>query len=265
VYSLLAGLWRHRELEARLMRREVVGRYRGSFLGLAWSFFNPLLMLAVYTFVFSKVFQARWAGGSGSTAEFALLLFIGLIVFNLLAECVNRAPTLVLANVNYVKRVVFPLETLPVIILGASLFHTAVSLVVWLLAHLLFIGPPPLTALFLPLLLLPLVLVILGLSWALASLGVYLRDVAQVVAILTTLLMFLSPIFYPLDAVPEPYRGVLYLNPLTPVIEQCRAVLFWGRVPDFSACGLQLALGALVAWGGYAWFQLTRRGFADVL
>ncbi|MBN2885767.1 MAG: ABC transporter permease [Chromatiaceae bacterium] len=263
-WSPLLSLWQHRALLLRLVRREVLGRYRGSVLGILWSLFNPLLMLGVYTFVFTVIFEARWAG-SGTRTEFAMLLFLGLILFNLFAECVNQAPTLVLRHVNYVKKVVFPLEILVPIALGAALFHAIVSLGVWLLAYVLFFGWPHPSLVLLPLTVLPLLLFSLGLSWLLASLGVFLRDVAQVVVILTTVLLFLSPIFYPLTAIPEPYRVLLLFNPLAPTIEQTRAVLFWGQAPEWPSYVLNLSVAALVAWLGYAWFQRTRRGFADVL
>jgi len=263
--NMVASLWRHRSLIAASVKREVLGRYRGSVMGILWSFFNPLFMLAVYTFVFSVVFQARWGGGSGSKTEFALVLFAGLMMFNLFADCINRAPGLILANVNYVKKVVFPLEILPAVTLLAALFHLLISLGVWLLAYVIFFGVPHTTVLYLPLIALPLVGFIMGLSWALASLGVYLRDVSQFIGLLTTVLMFLSPIFYPATALPENYRHLLYLNPLTPVIEQTRDVLFWGKNPDFLMLGLYWLITAIIAWLGFAWFQKTRKGFADVL
>ncbi|EXJ15984.1 ABC transporter permease [Imhoffiella purpurea] len=262
---MLVSFWRHRELILTLVRREVIGRYRGSVLGILWSFFNPLFMLAVYTFVFTVVFQARWSGGGGTKAEFAMLLFVGLILFNLFAECVNRAPSLILGHANYVKKVVFPLEILVPVTLGSAVFHALVSLAVWLVAYLLLFGLPHATLLLLPIVLVPLLLLTLGLSWLLASLGVFLRDVSQVVVILTTTLMFLSPIFYPVSAIPEGYRGFLALNPLAPAIEQARDILFWGRGIDWGSYGMGLIASALIAWLGFAWFQRTRRGFADVL
>lgn len=263
--EMLASLWRHRELIKAAAKREVLGRYRGSAMGLLWSFFNPVFMLTVYTFVFSEVFKARWSAGSESKTEFALVLFAGLMVFNLFAECINRAPGLILSNVNYVKKVVFPLEILPFVGLLSSLFHSAISLGVWLLAYLLLFGIPHPTALYMPLILLPFVLFILGLSWALASLGVFLRDVGQFIGVVTTTLMFLSPIFYPATALPEAYRHLLYLNPLTPVIEQARMVLYFGMPPDFTMLAVYWAATSIIAWLGFAWFQKTRKGFADVL
>ena len=202
---------------------------------------------------------------SDSKTEFALILFAGLIVFNLFAECFNRAPGLILANVNYVKKVVFPLEILPWVALGSALFHALISLGVWLIAYLILFGVPHITVLLFPLVILPLLLLIMGLTWALASLGVYLRDVSQFIGILTTVLMFLSPIFYPASALPEAYRHLLLLNPLTPVIEQARDVLFWGKVPDMTILSIYLLMTAFIAWLGFAWFQKTRKGFADVL
>lgn len=222
-------------------------------------------MLTVYTFVFSVIFKARW-GTTGSTrTEFALILFAGLIVFNLFAECFTKAPMLILSNTNYVKKVVFPLEILPWVALGSALFHTSISLLVWIIAYAILLGPPHLTILLFPLTLAPLVLFIMGVSWALASLGVFLRDVSQFIGIVTTVLMFMSPIFYPASAFPEEYRPILFLNPLSPAIEQARDVLFWGRIPDFTMLAQYLTGSAIIAWMGFAWFQKTRKGFADVL
>lgn len=263
--EMVASLWRNRELTRALIQREVLGRYRGSFLGILWSFFNPLFMLAVYTFVFSVVFKARWGGGSDSKTEFALVLFAGLMVFNVFSECISRAPGLILANANYVKKVVFPLEVLPWVALGASLFHGAISLIVWLIAYLLLFGLPHITVLYFPLIILPLVFFVMGLSWLLAALGVYLRDVSQFTGVIITVLMFMSPVFYSASSLPEVYRGLLLLNPLTPAIEQTRAVLFWGQAPDFSLLLCSLLVSVTVAWMGFAWFQRTRKGFADVL
>lgn len=262
---MFASLWRNRELIKASAKREVLGRYRGSVMGILWSFFNPLFMLAVFTFVFSVIFQARWGGGSGSKTEFALVLFAGLIVFNLFSECINRAPGLILSNANYVKKVVYPLEILPFVSLLSALFHALISLGVWLIAYLLFFGIPHLTVFYLPLVLVPFCLFLMGLSWALASLGVFLRDVSQFIGTLITVLMFMTPIFYPITALPEEFRQWLYYNPLTPVVEQARDVLYWGKPPNFFMLGVYTLVSAVVAWLGFAWFQKTRKGFADVL
>lgn len=263
--EILAGHWRNRNLIVTSIRREVLGRYRGSVLGIFWSFFNPLLMLSIYTFVFSSVLKARWGAGSGSKVEFALVLFAGLMVYSLFSDVLIRAPGLVIGNPNYVKKVVFPLEILPSVALGSALFHLLISLMVWLLAYVVFYGSPHMTVLFFPILLVPLSMFVLGASWILASLGVFLRDVSQVIGIVMTALMFLSPVFYPASALPENVRLLLYLNPLTPAIEQARDVLFWGKMPDFEVISVCSAVALIVAWFGFFCFQKTRKGFADVL
>lgn len=263
--ALVGSVVSHRDLIYNLARREIIGRYRGSFMGLMWSFLNPVLMLAVYTFVFSVIFKARWAGGSESRTEFALVLFAGLLVFNLFSECVNRSPDLVLSNTGYVKKIIFPLEILPLVALATSAFNFLAGFSVWLLFYLLFFGLPPLTILWLPMILLPLLLMILGISWFLASLGVYLRDVGQAITVLTTILMFVSPVFYPLSALPEKYHSLIYLSPLTLVVEQARDAMIWNRGPSWQAWSFSLFAAAGVAWLGFAWFQKTRKGFADVL
>ena len=263
--ALFASLWDNRELIVQLTRREVMSRYRGSVLGLAWSFFNPLLMLGVYTFVFSVVFKARWGPGEESTADFAIVLFVGLIIHGLFAECVNKAPGLILANVNYVKRVVFPLEILPWVAAGSALFHSGVSTVVLLAAQLVVQHALVWTIVFLPIVLLPLLLATIGLAWFLSSIGVYVRDIGQTIGILTTVLLFLSPVFYPVEALPENYRILLLLNPLTPVIGDARRVLIWGQAPDWAGLMIYASAGFAVAWLGFWWFQRTRRGFADVV
>lgn len=263
--EMIGSLWRNRRLIQALVQREVVGRYRGSVMGILWSFFNPVFMLAIYTFIFSVVFKTRWSGGGESKIEFALVLFCGLIVFSLFSECFNRSPSLIIANVNYVKKVVFPLEILPWVALGSALFHTMISFGVWLLGYLLFFGFPHITILLFPLVILPLLLFIMGISWSLASLGVYLRDVSQFSAIATTVLMFLSPIFFPLSALPEKYRNLLMLNPLAAPIEDTRSVMFWGKIPDMNVWLMYLVGSFLIAWLGFFWFQKTRKGFADVL
>jgi lipopolysaccharide transport system permease protein len=264
--ALAASLWRNRGLIARLTRREVVGRYRGSVLGLAWSFFHPLLMLAVYTFVFSVVFESRWGPeGEAGKGQFAVVLFVGMIVHGLFAEVVNRAPLLILSNPGYVKKVVFPLEILPVVATGAALFHSLASLAVLLAAFALFNGFLRWTAIFMPLVLLPLLMVTLGIAWTMASLGVFLRDAGQAIGIVTVVMLFLSPVFYPVAALPEAFRPWLLANPLTFIIEQAREVLIWGRLPDFAGLGLYGLAAIAIAWAGYACFQKARRGFADVL
>lgn len=264
--ALIRSLRKNWQLIVQMVKREVVGRYKGSFFGLAWSFFNPILMLTIYTFVFSVVFKAKWGVGSDEgKAQFALTLFVGLIIFNLFSEAINRAPNLILGNVNYVKKVVFPLEILPVISMGASLFHALISLFVLIGGMIIFNGLVSWTAILMPLIFIPLIFLILGLSWILASLGVYMRDVGQTIGMLTLVLMFLSPVFYSINALPPRFQFWMMLNPLSFIIEQARVVLIQGQMPNWDLLGIY-TLGALVfMWCGYAWFQKTRKGFADVL
>ena len=264
--ALGKSLWRNRQLIGQMTRREVAGRYKGSVMGLAWSFFNPVFMLSVYTLIFSGVFKARWGiGGEESKIQFAVVLFVGMIVHGLMAEVLNRAPGLILSNVNYVKKVIFPLEVLPVISMGAALFHSLISLCVLLIAFALFNGFLHWTALLTPLVVVPLVILTLGLALMLASLGVFLRDVGQTISIITTVMQFLAPVFYPITAVPEKLRPWVMANPLTFIIEQVREVLIWGRFPNWAGLGIYTLIASAVVWAGYIWFQKTRKGFADVL
>lgn len=261
----LVVAWRHRSLISRLARREIESRYRGSLLGLTWSVVTPLLMLAVYTFVFSMVLKARWGTGSEHRGEFALILFSGLVTFGLFSECVNRAPGMILESISYVKKVVFPLETLAWVGLLGALFNTVIGVLILLVGHLALGVLPPLTTLLLPVLLVPLCLLVLGTTWFLSSVGVFLRDIRQIVPILTTVLLFVSPIFFPASAVPEPYRSILSLNPLTPTVENVRAALCFGQRPDWGSWALSLGVSAAACWLGFTWFANTRKGFADVV
>ena len=263
--DMISNLWANRALILVSAKRDILERYRGSVLGLLWAFINPLLMLAVYTFVFSEVFQAKWGLESSSKKEFALILFSGLICFNFFAECINRAPGLIISNPNYVKKVVFPLEIMPIIILVSGLFHASMGLIVWLIAYIILLGAPNLTLVYLPLILIPFCLFILGLTWFLASLGVFVRDVSQIVGPLITILMFMSPLFYPISALPLTYQNIVLLNPLALILEQLRGVLFWAREPNFLILCISWLVSLMIFWLGFVWFQKTRRGFADVM
>lgn len=263
--EMFGSFLRNRDLILQMTVREVIGRYRGSILGLAWSFFNPIIMLAVYTLVFSTVFQAKWGVGSDSKTEFALVLFVGMIVHGILAECMNNSPALMLRNASYVKKVVFPLEILPWVVMGSTLFHALISVLVWLLFYLFVNQGIHWTVVFLPIVLIPLVFFTMGVSWVFASLGVYIRDIGQMTGVLTTVLLFMSPVFYPASRLPEPYQTFIYLNPLTFVIEQARDVLMWGELPDMAGLAIAFIASFIFAWFGFAWFQKTRKGFADVL
>lgn len=262
---MFATFWQHRDLISQMIHRDVLERYRGSMLGLIWSFAHPLLMLLVYMFVFGIVFQIKWGVEHDDNIQFGVVLFAGLVVHALFTECLVRAPNLVRANTHFVKKVVFPLEILAVTSVGTALFHTAVSLAILLIFNTVVHFQFHWTIVFLPVVLIPLVVLSLGVSWFLASLGVFLRDVTHIVGILATVLLFLSPIFYPLSAVPEVVRPLIYLNPLTVIVEQLRNVVIWGKAPDWIDLLVYFLLAALCARFGFWWFQRTRRAFADVL
>ena len=264
--EMIASFWRNRFLIMQMTKREVVGRYRGSLIGLGWSLFHPLVMLAIYTFVFSIVFRAKWPGvAHDNTADFALLLFVGLILHGLFAECVNRAPTLILANPNYVKKIVFPLEILPCVAMGSAVLHGGISLAVMVMALLLTHGAIPWTVVLIPLVVLPLLCATLGIAWFLSALAVYIRDIAQLTGFVTTIFLFISPVFFPLSSVPREFQNWLQLNPLTFVIEAARNVLIFGRTFDWLGWTCYVLGSFGVAWAGFWWFQKTRRGFADVV
>lgn len=264
--AMIASLVRNRQLLARLTERELAGRFRGSWLGPIWLGLQPLFMLAVYTFALGYVLKARWGEApSDSPLTYALFLYTGLLTFSVFAETISRAPTLLLENTSYIKKMRFPIEILPVVPLAAALVNFAFGFVILLILRVIIEGPPPLTALLVPLPLLPLVLLALGLSWFLAALGVFLRDLRQLIGVLVSALLFLSPIFYPLSILPEWIRPLMALNPLAPIVGTMRDLVFFGRLPDWQTFGLSVAFCALIAWLGFIWFNKTRRGFADVL
>jgi len=263
--SLVKLLINSRGLLWELTKRDFVGRYKGSFLGIAWSLLNPLLMLAIYTFVFSVAFKARWGVENESRVDFAIVLFSGLIIHSLFGECISRAPILITGNPNYVKKVVFPLEILPLVAMGSALGHFIVSLAVLLMFCLVSMTPLYLGGLLLPLVLLPLLLTVLGLSWFLSSLGVYLRDLAQAVGMIVMIALFLAPVFYPISSLPPSYQHLLAFNPITLPIVQFRNLLLWGEPVTLMPWFVSLVIGLVIFFGGFAWFQKTRRGFADVL
>lgn len=265
ILSLFKTVFQHKQLTLQLAKREIMGRYRGSILGLAWSFFHPLIMLTVYTFVFGVVFKAKWGVElQGGKAGFAVILFSGLIVHGLFAEVISRSPLVILENTNYVKKVIFPLEILPVVSLVSAMFHTMVSIIVLFLA-LLYLGGMPWTVVFLPIVLFPLVMFSAGVGWFLAAVGVYVRDVSQVMGVVVTLLLFGSTVFFPLSHIPEKYQIFILLNPLTYIIEQSRAVAIYGQMPEVNGLMLYTLISTIVMWFGYVCFQKMRRGFADVI
>jgi len=264
--ALVRNLWRHRELIYQLTRREIEGRYRGSFLGIFWSLVKPLFLLLVYTIVFGVIFRSSWPQArSGTLGEFALIAFCGLTAFGLFSECVGRGPSIVTSVPNYVKKVVFPLEILPVSALGAALFHSAINLGILLVANLLLNRSFSWTLVLLPLVALPLIFLCLGLTWFLSSLGVFVRDINHVITLIVQVLFFTSAIFYSIDKIPEPYRTLIHVNPLTPIVENYRRVILWSMAPSWPGLALWLSSTAALMMLGYAWFMKTKKAFADVL
>lgn len=263
--AIIGSLFKHRDLIWELVKRDFIGRYKGSIIGVAWSLLHPLLMLAIYTLVFSIAFKARWGDVEESKVAFALVLFSGMIVHGLFAECLNRAPGIIVSQPNYVKKVVFPLEILPWVALCSALLHFLVSLGL-LLIFCIFSGVSlKAPVVFIPVIMLPLLLMTLGLTWLFSALGVYLRDIAQGMGVVTTVLMFLSPVFYKTSAFPEDYQILFALNPLTLPIEQLRDVILWGNAIDWHSWIISFFVGSAICYIGFWWFQKSRRGFSDVL
>lgn len=264
--ELISVLCKHKELTFNLTRRAIVNRYKGSFLGLAWSFLNPVIMLTIYTFIFSVVFKAKWGTGSNeSKMDFAIILFVGLIVHAIFAECINSAATLIQSNVSYVKRVVFPLEILPLVSLLTAIFHGIISLMVLLLVFVITYGKLYLTVFLAPIVFLPLAAGTLGVAWIIAALGVYIRDIGQTTIVITTVMLFVSPVFFSVSALPHTFQKWIYFNPLSFIIEEMRAVVIWGNLPNWTGLGVYYVISFLVLWSGFWIFQKMRKGFSDVL
>ncbi len=265
-FKMGQNLWMYRELIVQFTKRQVLQRYKGSYLGLVWSFASPLALLAVYTFAFSVIFKVRWAEtATGSHAEFALTLFAGLIAFNVFSESVLAAPNLIVDNPNYVKKVVFPLEILPISGLGTALIQSLFSLLVLLLGTLFIMGQIPWTLLLLPLMYLPLILLCLGLGWFLATLGPVIPDIEHLLRVVVQILFFLTPIFYPISAIPANFRFFLYLNPLTLIVTQFRQVILFGQLPNWIGFLAVTAGTLVVCMLGYVWFIKIKRIIADIV
>jgi len=265
-------LWRRRDLIGQFAGREVTQRFRGAVLGVAWSLINPLINLAIYTFVFCGIFHARWSdvGYDGALADsksfFALMLFAGLIPFTVFSEVATRAPTLILSVPSYVKKVVFPLEVLPVVVVISTIVHSLLSIGILLIGSLIFMHCVTPAVFLLPLAYVPLALGCVGLCYFLASLGMYVRDMAQAIGPVVSILSFLTPIFYPPSAkFLADYQWLVYLNPLTMVVQVFRRTVLPG--PGFPWLGWSIitAVSIVMAIGGYLWFMKTKNGFADVL
>lgn len=264
VFDILRPLFEQRYLLQQLVQREIYGKYRRSRYGLMWIFIQPLLLLAGYTLVFGVFLKARW-GGAGTSSEFALVLFSGLIFYNFFGEIISRSAGLIHSNAPFVKKMVFPLYILNWSVAAAAAVHVAFSLCVWLVFSMFIHGSVPLTILWLPVIFVPFFLFSLGCSWLLSAYSVFHPDTEHVVPVCLLLLMFLSPLFYSVDSLPQKYRFVMGLNPLTYVFEEARRVMISGNAPDFSVLGIGLIVGIGMAWLGLASFKGNQENFADAI
>lgn len=263
-FCFVLACWRHRALAGRLARRRIEAQYRGSVLGLAWSLLQPLLLLSIYTFVFASVLNAHWKTATGESG-FALNAFAGMVLFGIFSRAANDGANLLLNHASLLKQVVFPAQVLSMASVLAASFDLTIGLSLWTLFHIVQIGVPPLTMLALPTVLLPLLLFALGASWLLASLGVFLRDLAPLTSLFTTALYFMSPIFYPASRVPERFATYYAWNPFVGLIESARSMMIAGQWPAWQGLTVLTLVGWVFAWFSYAWFMRTRHTFADVL
>lgn len=263
--SPFAALARHRALILELTRREVDGRYRGASLGMLWALVSPFLMLCIYAIAFGTVLGGRWPEVRATDTPFSIVLFAGMIPYFVLAECMVRSTELVIANPSYVKRVVFPLEILPWPMIFSALFHCLMNVIVFLAMRMAMEHRFEWTVLYMPAVILPIALVGLGVAWFISSLSVYVRDLRQMMGLASMAILFLSSVMIPLATVPQKYKAIFMLNPLSFIAEQSRAVLIWGQAPDWAGLGWHVAAALAFLYAGYAWFLSTKRGFADVL
>lgn len=263
---MLQTINKNRDLILQLVKREVSQRYRGSNMGMIWSFAHPVLMLLVYMFVFGMVLNMKWGIEGRDNVQFGVLMFSGIILHGFLGECLTRGTGLIIDNQQYVKKVVFPLEILSVISIGAALFHLFAGFIILMAFAMLTGTVPSWTIILTPIVLLPFVLLILGCSWLLSALCVFVRDIAQVMGVLVTILLFMAPIVYPLNVVPEKFQiWMLVLNPLTVIVEQLRAVALFGQLPNWLHLGIYSMVALIVLMFGYWFFNKTRGVFADAI
>jgi lipopolysaccharide transport system permease protein len=262
-----SSLWRSRQLIWELTSRELKQRYRGTFLGGFWSVLNPLIMLAIYTFVFSFVFQARWPTlkTGASNWEFAFILFAGLIPFNLFSEICNRAPALIVNSPSYVKKVIFPLEVLPPTALLVAIITSLINTLVLLVGSAVFLKTISPTLYQLVLVYPVMILLNLTLGWLISALGVYIRDISQAIVFIVQVMMFVSPVFYSPTIIPEKFQGIYQLNPLTFIITSFRQTILWGENINWVQWGLWMAILLATTLLSYKWFMRAKRGFADVM
>ena len=264
VWQPLWELPRRYELVSSLARRDMVARYKGSVLGILWAVLTPVVMIAIFTFLFAGVFGARF-GASSSPWDYALYLFCGLLPWTMFQETLQRSATTIVDHANLVKRVLFPLETLPAAQTLSALGNQLLGTVALILVTIVIRQSLPLTVLWLPVLLIPQVILTLGAAWLVSSLGVFIRDLSQGITLVLTAWMYLTPIIYPDSIVPERYRWLINLNPFTPLIRSYRLIMLEGKAPDWIGLGYFSLFAIVVFCFGYWWFAKTRKNFADVI
>ncbi|MBA2943248.1 ABC transporter permease [Paenibacillus sp. CGMCC 1.16610] len=265
IFSIFSTLWAHYELIKQFTKREIASRYKGSLLGIVWSLITPIIMLFIYTFVFSEIFKSRWTVDNDNKLQFALIVYCGLIIFNIFAEVTTRAPSLILNNPNYVKKVIFPLEILPVVSMLSALFQGSISYIILIIGILINQGTISISLILLPILIIPFLLFLVGITWILAAFGVYFRDIGQIIGLAIQGIMLLTPIFYPISVVPDKYLMIYHLNPLVYIVEDTRKVLIWGQFPSWYSLSLSFLIGFVFFVIGYNFFKRTKGGFSDVI
>lgn len=262
---MLKTLYKNNYLLRQLVKKDIQQRYQGSVLGMLWSFIVPILMLVIYTFVFSEVFQAKWDINTEDKYQFALVLFCGLTAFNMVGEVMNRSTVLIVSNTNYVKKVIFPLEILPVVTVFSALFNAIISFLILIVAQLIIYHTVSSTIYLIFLAMIPLIILCTGLGLFISAISVYLKDVGNIVSVLVTVLMYMSPVFFPLTSVPESFRGVCEANPMTYIIENFRNVVLYGKMLDWKFYGISCVVAVVVYLLGKVVFMRAKEGFADVL
>ncbi|MDD9266620.1 ABC transporter permease [Paenibacillus sp. GCM10023248] len=266
ILQLLRIIGKNRELVQQFVKREVITKYKGSYLGMMWSIITPLIMLSIYTYVFGYIFKSKWDFAVSSTKqEFAITVFCGMIIFAIFSETITKSPSIITNNPNYVKKVVFPLEILPLSLLGGAVVNFLIGLVILLAGKVIFIGPLNWEFFYIPVILLPLLIVSLALSYIFASLGVYLRDLEHTIGITVQALYLLTPIFYPISAIPTQIRSLFLFNPIAGIVDNMRKIIIWGMKPDMALWGYQIIGSIILLQIGYWWFMKLRKGFADVI
>ncbi|PHR50805.1 MAG: phosphate ABC transporter permease [Cycloclasticus sp.] len=263
--SLLTTAYNHKSLIFELLKRDFKSRYLDSFFGLAWAFITPLIMLAMYSLVFGFGLRGTRNGMPADNGEYVLMLFSGLIIYFATSECITKSVRVILINKNLVKKVIFPVEILPVIICFSSLLHLFISLNIVLIAYVILVGLPPIEILYLPLLMIICLPMFLSLSWLIAALGTISRDIEQIIGLLARGMLFISPVLYQFDTPPKVLSVLITINPISLLVEQMRVIFFSHSAPDFSALLIYFVISSIFSCLAYLFFMFMRKHFADLI